>query len=113
MSYLGAITPFPSKAQIACQDPKPILLNTVRLVSLNFARTNRFSKGFAHIPYDWAPNTVDVQMLRVGNFGMYSGISIFPSLMRCQFSVMLIMPGMSSASPRCQKMSKLIDDSLP
>ncbi|KAH9485768.1 Neutral ceramidase 2 [Psilocybe cubensis] len=55
----GAVTPFPSPAQIACQDPKPILLNT----------------GFAHTPYEWAPNSVDIQMLRVGNF------------------VMLIMPG--------------------
>ncbi|KNZ74462.1 Neutral ceramidase [Termitomyces sp. J132] len=59
----GAITPLPSAAQVACQFPKPILLNTVLL------------KGYAHIPYDWAPSTVDVQMLRVGNF------------------VMLIMPG--------------------
>jgi neutral ceramidase len=55
----GVITPSPSAAQIACQDPKPILLNT----------------GFAHTPYEWSPNSVDIQMLRVGNF------------------VMLIMPG--------------------
>ncbi|KAF8959977.1 Neutral/alkaline nonlysosomal ceramidase [Flammula alnicola] len=55
----GVVTPLPSAAQIACQDPKPILLNT----------------GFAHTPYEWAPNSVDIQMLRVGNF------------------VMLIMPG--------------------
>ncbi|KAK0212090.1 Neutral/alkaline nonlysosomal ceramidase [Desarmillaria ectypa] len=55
----GAVTPSPSKAQIACQDPKPILLNT----------------GYAHIPYEWSPSSVDIQMLRVGNF------------------VMLIMPG--------------------
>lgn len=55
----GAVTPLPSAAQKACQDPKPILLNT----------------GFAHSPYEWAPSTVDIQMLRVGNF------------------VMLIMPG--------------------
>lgn len=26
-------------------------------------------KGFAHTPYEWAPNSVDIQMLRVGNFG--------------------------------------------
>lgn len=26
----GAVTPYPSAAQIKCQDPKPILLNTVR-----------------------------------------------------------------------------------
>jgi len=55
----GAVTPLPSAAQKACQDPKPILLNT----------------GYAHTPYEWAPNSVDVQMLRIGNF------------------VMLIMPG--------------------
>ncbi|CAA7260368.1 unnamed protein product [Cyclocybe aegerita] len=50
----GAITPVPSNAQKACQDPKPILLNT----------------GYAHWPYEWAPNTVDVQIQRVGNFVM-------------------------------------------
>lgn len=55
----GAITPLPSDEQKACQAPKPILLNT----------------GFAHTPYEWSPSTVDVQMLRVGNF------------------VMLVMPG--------------------
>lgn len=55
----GAVTPLPSAAQKACQSPKPILLNT----------------GEAHTPYDWSPATVDVQILRVGNF------------------VMLIMPG--------------------
>ena len=32
-------------------------------------------KGYAHFPYEWSPSTVDIQMLRVGNF------------------VMLIMPG--------------------
>ncbi|KAJ7591365.1 Neutral/alkaline nonlysosomal ceramidase [Mycena floridula] len=55
----GVVTPLPSAAQVACQDPKPILLNT----------------GYAHTPYEWSPATVDIQMLRVGNF------------------VMLIMPG--------------------
>lgn len=55
----GVVTPSPSKVQIACQDPKPILLNT----------------GYAHVPYEWSPSSVDIQMLRVGNF------------------VMLIMPG--------------------
>ncbi|KAJ3499990.1 hypothetical protein NLJ89_g9990 [Agrocybe chaxingu] len=52
----GAITPVPSAAQKACQDPKPILLNT----------------GYAHWPYEWAPNTVDVQILRAGNFGEFT-----------------------------------------
>ncbi|KAJ7766995.1 Neutral/alkaline nonlysosomal ceramidase [Mycena maculata] len=47
------VTPEPSAAQKACQAPKPILLNT----------------GFAHEPYEWSPSTVDIQMLKVGNFG--------------------------------------------
>ncbi|PIL32954.1 hypothetical protein GSI_05072 [Ganoderma sinense ZZ0214-1] len=55
----SAVTPVPDQQQIDCQAPKPILLNT----------------GFAHFPYEWSPSTVDIQMLRVGNF------------------VMLIMPG--------------------
>ncbi|KAF7351861.1 hypothetical protein MVEN_01147500 [Mycena venus] len=46
------ITPAPSKEQIECQHPKPILLNT----------------GYAHKPYEWAPSTVDMQIFRVGNF---------------------------------------------
>ncbi|KAI0077234.1 Neutral/alkaline nonlysosomal ceramidase [Panus rudis PR-1116 ss-1] len=55
----GAVTPLPNPEQVACQQPKPILLNT----------------GFAHTPYNWSPDTVDIQMLRVGQL------------------VMLIMPG--------------------
>ncbi|KAI0800418.1 Neutral/alkaline nonlysosomal ceramidase [Fomes fomentarius] len=50
----GAVTPFPTQEQIDCQSPKPILLNT----------------GFAHFPYEWSPSTVDIQLLRVGNFVM-------------------------------------------
>ncbi|KAF8155254.1 Neutral/alkaline nonlysosomal ceramidase [Mycena galopus ATCC 62051] len=46
------ITPAPSKEQVECQYPKPILLNT----------------GYAHEPYEWSPSTVDVQIFRVGNF---------------------------------------------
>jgi len=46
----GAITPLPNAEQVACQFPKPILLNT----------------GFAHTPYDWSPSTVNIQLLRVG-----------------------------------------------
>ncbi|KAJ7193999.1 Neutral/alkaline nonlysosomal ceramidase, partial [Mycena pura] len=48
------VTPAPPAEQIACQHPKPILLNV----------------GFAHDPYEWSPSTVDAQILRVGNFGM-------------------------------------------
>ncbi|KAI0740585.1 Neutral/alkaline nonlysosomal ceramidase [Earliella scabrosa] len=50
----GAVTPLPPQEQIDCQAPKPILLNT----------------GYAHFPYEWAPSTVDIQILRVGNFVM-------------------------------------------
>ncbi|KAJ7775713.1 Neutral/alkaline nonlysosomal ceramidase [Mycena maculata] len=45
------ITPIPSAAQVACQAPKPILLNT----------------GFADFPYPWSPSTVDIQMFKIGN----------------------------------------------
>ena len=40
----------PSSAQIACQNPKPILLDV----------------GNAKKPYAWTPNIVDIQLLRVG-----------------------------------------------
>ncbi|KAF3931500.1 hypothetical protein ABW19_dt0205241 [Dactylella cylindrospora] len=42
----------PGPEQKACQWPKPILLDV----------------GEIHIPYDWSPNIVDIQMLRVGQF---------------------------------------------
>jgi len=45
-----AITPAPSAQQVACQFPKPILLNT----------------GFATFPYAWQPSVVNIQMMRVG-----------------------------------------------
>jgi neutral ceramidase len=47
----SAIAP-PSEKQKKCQYPKPVLLNV----------------GEAHTPYDWSPNIVDVQVLRVGQF---------------------------------------------
>ncbi|KAK2463027.1 hypothetical protein APHAL10511_004682 [Amanita phalloides] len=50
----GAVTPYPPQEQIDCQYPKPILLNS----------------GYAHVPYEWSPSTVNVQMLRVGNLVM-------------------------------------------
>ncbi|EIM80776.1 Neutral/alkaline nonlysosomal ceramidase [Stereum hirsutum FP-91666 SS1] len=50
----GAITPFPDAEQVACQDPKPVILNT----------------GYAHTPYNWSPGTVDIQMFRIGQFVM-------------------------------------------
>jgi neutral ceramidase len=55
----GFVTPLAPPEQVFCHDPKPILLNP----------------GYAHRPYEWSASTVDIQMLRVGNF------------------VMLIMPG--------------------
>ncbi|KAL3142319.1 hypothetical protein ABBQ38_002661 [Trebouxia sp. C0009 RCD-2024] len=42
----------PTDSQISCQAPKPILLDT----------------GNAHIPYEWQPSIVEVQILRVGQF---------------------------------------------
>ncbi|KAG5787283.1 hypothetical protein H9Q69_013643 [Fusarium xylarioides] len=42
----------PTKEQVACQSPKPILIDA----------------GEITLPYAWAPNIVDIQMLRVGNF---------------------------------------------
>jgi neutral ceramidase len=41
----------PSDAQVACQHPKPILLDV----------------GSAKKPYAWSPNIVDVQLLRIGS----------------------------------------------
>ncbi|KAK6541901.1 hypothetical protein TWF694_007678 [Orbilia ellipsospora] len=42
----------PGPEQQACQYPKPILLDV----------------GEVHFPYEWSPNIVDIQMLRVGQF---------------------------------------------
>ncbi|RYP12025.1 hypothetical protein DL767_011531 [Monosporascus sp. MG133] len=42
----------PTANQKACQQPKPILLDP----------------GEQSVPYDWSPNIVDVQLLRVGQF---------------------------------------------
>jgi hypothetical protein len=52
---------------VACQYPKPILLNTVRDFSV---------VGYAHKPYEWSPSTVDVQIFRVATyfFGAYPKI---------------------------------------
>ena len=44
----------PTPEQEACQAPKPILLNV----------------GYQHEPYDWAPNIVDMQVMRVGQMFM-------------------------------------------
>ncbi|KAF2150905.1 Neutral/alkaline nonlysosomal ceramidase [Myriangium duriaei CBS 260.36] len=44
----------PSPAQVACQQPKQIL----------------FDAGATTVPYQWAPNIMDVQLLRVGSLIM-------------------------------------------
>ncbi|KAM0474141.1 hypothetical protein ACHAPX_007856 [Trichoderma viride] len=47
---VGGLLKPPSPQQVACQQPKPILLDV----------------GEVSTPYAWTPNIVDVQMLRVG-----------------------------------------------
>ncbi|KAL8281306.1 hypothetical protein RQP46_006340 [Phenoliferia psychrophenolica] len=44
------LTPTPSPEQVACHAPKEILFNT----------------GFAHVPYNWSPAIVALQMFRLG-----------------------------------------------
>ena len=46
----------PSQAQVACQYPKPILVNG----------------GENNIPYRWSPNIVAVQIFRIGNLVLLS-----------------------------------------
>ncbi|CAH7688992.1 Neutral/alkaline nonlysosomal ceramidase [Phakopsora pachyrhizi] len=46
----SAVGGFPTKEQVNCHNPKPILLNT----------------GFASFPYDWSPKVVDIQIFKVG-----------------------------------------------
>jgi len=41
----------PSKEQVACQAPKPIMLNT----------------GSIKLPYDWDPNTIPISIFQIGN----------------------------------------------
>lgn len=53
-SVVKAFIKQPSAEQIACQAPKPILLDT----------------GEITVPYNWSPNIVDQQLLRVGQFIM-------------------------------------------
>ncbi|ORX96606.1 Neutral/alkaline nonlysosomal ceramidase, partial [Clohesyomyces aquaticus] len=51
-NVVGSLIAPPSSKQIRCQYPKPVLLNV----------------GEAKTPYDWSPNIVDIQVLRVGQF---------------------------------------------
>ncbi len=51
-AVVGNLLHDPNKTQEACQDPKPILLDV----------------GETHLPYEWSPNIVDVQLFRVGQF---------------------------------------------
>jgi neutral ceramidase len=47
---IGGFLSLPTKEQIACQHPKPILLNT----------------GNAKLPYQWDPSSVPVSVFRIG-----------------------------------------------
>ncbi|XP_020676863.1 neutral ceramidase 2 [Dendrobium catenatum] len=47
---VGSLVKAPSKEQVDCQKPKPILLDT----------------GEMKLPYDWAPSILPIQILRVG-----------------------------------------------
>ena len=49
---LSAMLKRPGQDQVRCQAPKPVILDV----------------GEVHIPYEWTPNIVDVQTLRVGHF---------------------------------------------
>jgi neutral ceramidase len=49
-NMIGGFLSVPTKEQIACQHPKPILLNT----------------GSAKLPYQWDPSAVPVSIFRVG-----------------------------------------------
>ncbi|KAL7938525.1 Neutral/alkaline nonlysosomal ceramidase [Trichoderma chlorosporum] len=51
-SLVGGVLKAPGPQQIACQQPKPILLDV----------------GEVSTPYAWTPDIVDIQMLRVGQF---------------------------------------------
>ncbi|KAL7567820.1 hypothetical protein ACA910_000568 [Epithemia clementina (nom. ined.)] len=48
-NMVSAFLSAPSQAQIACQAPKPILLNT----------------GYIHTPYDWDPNIVPISVFQI------------------------------------------------
>ncbi|KAH8802726.1 neutral/alkaline non-lysosomal ceramidase [Xylogone sp. PMI_703] len=51
-SVVSNLLKTPTPDQVACQQPKPILLDV----------------GQMSEPYDWSPNIVDMQLLRVGQF---------------------------------------------
>lgn len=51
-SVVGGLLKAPGPQQVACQQPKPVLLDV----------------GEISTPYAWTPNIVDIQMLRVGQF---------------------------------------------
>lgn len=54
----------PGKKQVACHQPKPILLDT----------------GEMKVPYDWAPAILPVQILRIGQFVILSVPSEFTTM---------------------------------
>lgn len=47
---VGSLVKAPSKQQVDCQKPKPILLDT----------------GETKLPYDWAPSILPIQIIRIG-----------------------------------------------
>lgn len=51
-NVVGSLIHVPSADQIQCQQPKPVLLDV----------------GASTVPYQWAPNIVPIQTLRVGQF---------------------------------------------
>ncbi|CAI6342523.1 unnamed protein product [Periconia digitata] len=51
-NVVGSLIAPPNAEQRSCQQPKPVLLNV----------------GQAKVPYDWSPNIVDIQVLRLGQF---------------------------------------------
>ena len=54
----------PTEEEIACQAPKPILINTADI----------------NVPYEWDPRIVPVQILRVGNLFILSAPSEFTTM---------------------------------
>ena len=70
MFVKDGLTPTPSAEQIACHAPKKILFNTgcaqgpcktlLKLLTLLLHCAD------AHVPYDWSPAIVALQMFRVG-----------------------------------------------
>lgn len=61
---VGGLLSEPTEEEIACQAPKPILLNT----------------GDIDVPYEWDPETVPLQILRLGNTFILSAPAEFTTM---------------------------------